>query len=176
MHFRLSQNLVSLKSWGRYNLRSSGGILLASSTFRTKVTLGDRSFQVAVECSSAWTLFWIFVIRAGRHFFIVVFYCSIDLYTLYTCMRDLLPVPCILYMSLLVLDRWWHLLKGGHLREVVLRGGVINCVTSLHWAHSQFNFMVDFVVIVNRLPRWSSSSLPNYSNHCSSDNLCLCPW
>ena len=41
------QNLVSLKSQGTYNLRSSGGILLASSTFRTKVTLGDRSFQVA---------------------------------------------------------------------------------------------------------------------------------
>ena len=41
------QNLVSLKSQGTYNLRSSGEILLASSTFRTKVTLGDRSFQVA---------------------------------------------------------------------------------------------------------------------------------
>ena len=41
------QNLVSLKSQGTYNLRSSGGILLASSTFRTKVILGDRSFQVA---------------------------------------------------------------------------------------------------------------------------------
>ena len=41
------QNLVSLESQGTYNLRSSGGILLASSTFRTKVTLGDRSFQVA---------------------------------------------------------------------------------------------------------------------------------
>ena len=41
------QNLVSLKSQGTYNLRSSGGILLASSTFRNKVTLGDRSFQVA---------------------------------------------------------------------------------------------------------------------------------
>ena len=41
------QNLVSLKSQGTYNLRSSGGILLASPTFRTKVTLGDRSFQVA---------------------------------------------------------------------------------------------------------------------------------
>ena len=32
---------------GAYNLRSSGGILLASPTFRTKVTLGDRSFQLA---------------------------------------------------------------------------------------------------------------------------------
>ena len=41
------QNLVSLKSQGAYNLRSSGGICLASSTFRTKVALGDRSFQVA---------------------------------------------------------------------------------------------------------------------------------
>ena len=39
--------IVSLKSQGTYNLRSLGGILLASSTFRTKVTLGDRSFQVA---------------------------------------------------------------------------------------------------------------------------------
>ena len=38
------QNLVSLKSQGAYNLRSSGGILLASPTFRTKVTLGYRSF------------------------------------------------------------------------------------------------------------------------------------
>ena len=41
------QNLVSLKSQGTYNLRSSGWILLASSTFRTNITLGDRSFQVA---------------------------------------------------------------------------------------------------------------------------------
>ena len=41
------QNLVSLKSQGTYNLRSSCGMLLASPTFRTKVTLGDRSFQVA---------------------------------------------------------------------------------------------------------------------------------
>ena len=39
------QNLVSLKSKGAYNLRSLDGILLASSTFRNKVTLGDRSFQ-----------------------------------------------------------------------------------------------------------------------------------
>ena len=36
-----------LKSQGAYNLRSSGGILLAPPTFRTKATLGDRSFQVA---------------------------------------------------------------------------------------------------------------------------------
>ena len=41
------QNLVSLKWQGTNNLRSSGGILLASSTLRTKITLGDRSFQVA---------------------------------------------------------------------------------------------------------------------------------
>ena len=41
------QNLVSLKSKGTYNLRWSSGILLASLTFRTKVTQGDRSFQVA---------------------------------------------------------------------------------------------------------------------------------
>ncbi|CAH3184142.1 unnamed protein product, partial [Porites evermanni] len=41
------QNLVSLKSKGTYNLRSSSGFLLASLTFRTKVTQGDRSFQVA---------------------------------------------------------------------------------------------------------------------------------
>lgn len=39
-----------LKSQGAYNLRSSGGIfnLLESPAFRTKATLGDRSFQVAV--------------------------------------------------------------------------------------------------------------------------------
>ena len=42
------QNLVYLKSQGTYNLRSSGGNWLGSSTFRTKITLGDRSFQVAV--------------------------------------------------------------------------------------------------------------------------------
>ena len=41
------QKFVSLKSQGAYNLRSSGGILLTSPTFRTKVTLGDRSSQVA---------------------------------------------------------------------------------------------------------------------------------
>ena len=41
------QNLVSLKSQGTYNLSSAGGILLASSTFRSKVALSDRSFQVA---------------------------------------------------------------------------------------------------------------------------------
>ena len=36
-----SENLVSLKPQGANNLRSSGGILLAFSTFRTKVTLGN---------------------------------------------------------------------------------------------------------------------------------------
>ena len=36
-----------MKLQGTYNLRSSGGNLLASPTFRTKVALGDRSFQVA---------------------------------------------------------------------------------------------------------------------------------
>ena len=43
------QNLVSLKSQSTYNLRSSGGILLASSTFRTKVTLSDR-FAIFQTC------------------------------------------------------------------------------------------------------------------------------
>ena len=49
------QNLVSLKSQGAYNLRSSHGILLALSTFRTKVTLGDRSFQV--DAPKLWMLY-----------------------------------------------------------------------------------------------------------------------
>ena len=49
------QNLVSLKSQGAHNLRSSHGILLALSTFRTKVTLGDRSFQVAAP--KLWMLY-----------------------------------------------------------------------------------------------------------------------
>ena len=43
------QNLVSWKSQGAYNLRSSGQIFLASPTLRTEVTLGDRSFQVAAS-------------------------------------------------------------------------------------------------------------------------------
>ena len=42
-----NQNLVFLKSQSTYNLRSAGGIWLASSTFRSKVTLGDRSVRVA---------------------------------------------------------------------------------------------------------------------------------
>ena len=41
------QKPVPLKSQGAYNLKSSGGILIASPTFRTKVTPDDRSFQVA---------------------------------------------------------------------------------------------------------------------------------
>ena len=41
-------NLVSLKSQGAYNLRSSGGILPSIVNIsKTKVALGDRSFQVA---------------------------------------------------------------------------------------------------------------------------------
>ena len=40
------QNLVSSKSQGAYNLRQSGGILLASPTFRTKVTQSDMYFQL----------------------------------------------------------------------------------------------------------------------------------
>ena len=54
------QKPVPLKSQGAYNLKSSGGILIASPTFRTKVTLCDRSFQVnsgscrqVMECSTA---------------------------------------------------------------------------------------------------------------------------
>ena len=43
------KNLVSLKSQSTYNLRSSGGILLQSSTFRTQVTLGDR-FAIFQTC------------------------------------------------------------------------------------------------------------------------------
>ena len=37
-----------MKSQGTYNLRSSGGILLASPAFRTKVMLAGRSSHVAV--------------------------------------------------------------------------------------------------------------------------------
>ena len=43
----MSRIVVSLESQGQYSLRTSGGILLASPTIRTKVTLGNRSFQVA---------------------------------------------------------------------------------------------------------------------------------
>ncbi|CAH3022012.1 unnamed protein product, partial [Porites evermanni] len=40
--------LVSIKRSGNYNLRSSSdGLLLATPTYRSRVTLGDRSFQVA---------------------------------------------------------------------------------------------------------------------------------
>ena len=39
------QNLVSSKSKGACNLRQSGGISLASPTFRTKVTQGDMAWN-----------------------------------------------------------------------------------------------------------------------------------
>ncbi|CAH3190361.1 unnamed protein product, partial [Porites evermanni] len=40
--------LVSIKRSGNYNLRSSSdSLLLATPTYRSRVTLGDRSFQVA---------------------------------------------------------------------------------------------------------------------------------
>ena len=42
------RELVSIKRSGNYNLRSSlDGLLLATPTYRSRVTLGDRSFQVA---------------------------------------------------------------------------------------------------------------------------------
>ena len=42
------RELVSIKRPGNYNLRSSSdGLLLATPTCRSRVTLGDRSFQVA---------------------------------------------------------------------------------------------------------------------------------
>ena len=42
------RELVSIKRLGNYNLRSSSdGLLLATPTYRSRVTLGDRSFQVA---------------------------------------------------------------------------------------------------------------------------------
>ena len=43
------KELVSIKRSGNYNyLRSySDGLLLATPTYRSRVTLGDRSFQVA---------------------------------------------------------------------------------------------------------------------------------
>ena len=41
------RELVSIKRAGNYNLRSSSdGLLLATPTYRSRVTLGDRSFQV----------------------------------------------------------------------------------------------------------------------------------
>ena len=40
--------IVSIKRSGNYNLiSSSDGLLLATPTYRSRVTLGDRSFQVA---------------------------------------------------------------------------------------------------------------------------------
>ena len=42
------RELVSIKRSGNYNLRSfSDGLLLATPSYRSRVTLGDRSFQVA---------------------------------------------------------------------------------------------------------------------------------
>ena len=42
------RDLVSIKRSGNYNLRSSSdGLLLATPTYRSRITLGDRSFQVA---------------------------------------------------------------------------------------------------------------------------------
>ena len=42
------RELVSIKRSGNYNLRSSSdGLFLATPTYRSRVTLGDRSFQVA---------------------------------------------------------------------------------------------------------------------------------
>ena len=39
---------MSIKRSGNYNLRSSSeGLLLATPTYRSRVTLGDISFQVA---------------------------------------------------------------------------------------------------------------------------------
>ena len=39
---------MSIKRSGNYNLRtSSDGLLLATPTYRSRVTLGGRSFQVA---------------------------------------------------------------------------------------------------------------------------------
>ena len=44
------RELVSIKISGNYNLRSSSdGLLLATPTYRRRVTLGDRSFQVAAR-------------------------------------------------------------------------------------------------------------------------------
>ena len=44
----LATLVVSIKRSGNYNLRSSSdGLLLAMPTYRSRVTLGDRSFQAA---------------------------------------------------------------------------------------------------------------------------------
>ena len=45
--FKAIHRLVSLNSQDRYNLRSSGGIVLATPTIKTKVALGNEHFQVA---------------------------------------------------------------------------------------------------------------------------------
>ena len=48
IHPTYLRELVSIKRLGNYNLRSSSdGLLLATPTHRSRVTLGDRSFQVA---------------------------------------------------------------------------------------------------------------------------------
>ena len=45
---QLYHGVVTIKRPGNYNLRSSSdGLLLAMPTYRSRVTLGDRSFQVA---------------------------------------------------------------------------------------------------------------------------------
>ena len=41
------QDLVQVKSQGAYNLHSSRAVLLDAPSIRTKVTLGDKAFQVA---------------------------------------------------------------------------------------------------------------------------------
>ena len=45
------QNLVQVKFQGEYNLRSSREVSLDAPSLRTKATLGDRAFQVAMELS-----------------------------------------------------------------------------------------------------------------------------
>ena len=50
------RELVSIKRSGNYNLRSSSdGLLLKTPTYRSRVTLGDRSFQVAAP--ALWNVF-----------------------------------------------------------------------------------------------------------------------
>ena len=44
-----TRELVSLKAQGAYNLRSISGILLATPSVKTRVTLDDRSFQVTAS-------------------------------------------------------------------------------------------------------------------------------
>ena len=42
------QNLIEVKEKSSYHLRSNDELLLAPPTFKSKKTLGDRAFQVAV--------------------------------------------------------------------------------------------------------------------------------